>query len=397
MTTTNMKTGWGKPKYGGQGFVKTGTPQEGDNTFRILPPMHSLAESGKWAIYESTHWGYFGVNSDPKGKPIARPFRCIKVTNRKTQLVEVECPACTQYDEQVAVAEAQLASLKAAGTSEEETKTVMASINGWLGDHRPERKWYVNVMLPDGTFCDYKLNHKFHKKGIDALIQKYQEIEGKDPLDLDDGCWFNIARTGKKINVVDVVDFAKDWVEVSVQGKLQKVAVTRTSALTEEQKVKALETCRDLTKLGGTVLSYDQIFELVNCDQEPETVDKIMGISKERSAASNPTSASNPATALKAAPASKAQALPNQTADKSSVQTNEGLQKPTSALANKPAVDQSALAARAAAILAKRKAAEEAEKAAKAAAEAAASAPPVLTEDMDDDAFMKFFDQQPPA
>lgn len=379
MNTTSNKTGWGKPKYGAQSFQKTGKPVEGDNPFRILPPMHSLAEVGKWALYESTHWGYYGVNPDPKGDPIMRPFRCIQVRNRKTGIIEQECPACTQFDIEDKKAASQLADLQKAGTSESEIETVMASINGWIYDHRPERKWYINVMYSDGTFGDYKLNHKFHKKGLDALIQKYQEEEGKDPLDLDDGCWFNIARTGKGRNTVDKVDFAKDTIEVPVNGKQTKVEIIRTGALTDEQKNRALESCRDLNDLGGLRVTYEQIYELVNCDLEPETVDRILGISKEAAA----TPASKPVSAAKPPVAPKSETKP----------TSEKLADKAKETA--PAADpKAALAARAAKILADRKAKEEAEKAAAAAATKADAVDPST---MSDEDFMKYFDEQAAA
>lgn len=367
---------WGKPKYGGNTFKKTGKPEEGDNFFRILPPMHSCAETGKWAVYETTHWGFFGVNPDPKGKPQARPFRCIEDVDFRTKLVRQECPACTEYNEQAAFAEKQLAELKAAGTSDDEIETQMASINGWLKDRRPERRWYINAMYPDGTFGDYKLNHKFHKKGLDALIAKYQEEEGKDPLDLQDGIWFNISRVGKGIGAVDTVKFGYDIEEVEIKGKMTKVEVIRSGALTEEQANKALDTCRDLVTLGGAVLTYEQIAELVNSDLEPETVDRIMKVKERNEEAAEKKAPPSPAPAPKAAPAPVAAKAP-----------------PT---APKTVDPKAALAERAAKILAAKKAAEEAA-AAVAAAEAAAAAAPaegtptVDPSEMDDETFMKYF------
>jgi hypothetical protein len=72
--------GFGKPKYGGGGnFAKTLRLKEGAATVvRILPPMKSLAETGEWAVYMGTHFGYKGVNPKDRSKPLYKTFKCIE-------------------------------------------------------------------------------------------------------------------------------------------------------------------------------------------------------------------------------------------------------------------------------------------------------------------------------
>lgn len=46
------------------------------NVYRILPPFKTLAESGRWAQYESVIWGF--KNSEGRHKP----FKSIQRKNR---------------------------------------------------------------------------------------------------------------------------------------------------------------------------------------------------------------------------------------------------------------------------------------------------------------------------
>ena len=46
----------GKPKYGnGKKIFKI---KDGDNVYRILPPLGKLADAGKWSVYQKVEWGY---------------------------------------------------------------------------------------------------------------------------------------------------------------------------------------------------------------------------------------------------------------------------------------------------------------------------------------------------
>lgn len=396
MTT---KLGWGKPKYGKKtGFQKTGKPDTGDNFIRILPPMHTLAEAQEWCKYYSTHWGFAGVNPSDPSKQAMRPFRCIEVSDRRTRMVTQECPACERYKATQQKAEDQESALKASGKSAEEIETAMTPIRDWLKAFKVERKWYVNVMYKDGHFGDYKLNHKIHMNALRAYTEgndttkSLLEAEGIDPLALDQGVWFNIKRVGNGFAQPDTIEVEQETIDAEVNGKKVKVKQILQAPLTDEQADRALKECRDLAKLGGLTLSYDQVLKLVECNGDPEEVDRIIGGSKREESA-------------KAAPAAPTPAPANDNTRK-----EQALKEAIDAAASTEetaAIAKAAMVARAAEIRAKKaaeaaalKAAEEAKAAAqaaeaakaKAATPATAPAPTANPIDMSDDDFLKFFE-----
>lgn len=270
------QTGWGKPKYGGEQFQKTGKPGKGpgSNYIRILPPMFSFAEAGKWAVYRTTHWGYSGAHPSDPTKTVVRPFLCIEESNGRTKMVTQVCPECDNYREKLAARDAKAAELKAAGMDDETIKSTLKSRNDWLQAHGPERKWYLNVKYKDGTFGDYKINHKIHKKGIDAKIAELEAKYKIDALDPEQGVWFNIKRIGNGFDPPDVIEIGTK--SVTIEGG-QVAEVIEKAPLSQEDWDKASRTCRDLSTLGGTVLSFDQIERLVKCSGDPTEVDAIFG------------------------------------------------------------------------------------------------------------------------
>ncbi len=268
--------GYGKAKYGSdQKFQKTGKPGKGpgNNFIRVMPPMHSLADEGKWAVYRTTHWGYAGVHPSDPAKTVVRPFLCIEDKDRRSGMVRQACGECDNFRAKEAEANAYEAELKKKGL---DTKAIkddpdMKAFNDWLSAHSPERKWYINVKYKDGTFGDYKINHKTHKKGIDAKIAELLDNQQIDALDPEQGVWFNIKRLGDGFTVPDVVE-----VEMTPGEKKGSLEIA-LAPLTPEEQERGLKECRDLATLGGSVLTEEQIYALVQCDGTPEAVDKIFG------------------------------------------------------------------------------------------------------------------------
>jgi hypothetical protein len=274
------QTGWGKPKYGNPEFKKTGKPKKGpgDNYIRILPPMFSLAASGKWYMYLATHWGYSGVSLKDKERGVVRPFRCIEESNRSTRMVTKVCPECEFWRSKVAERDAEQAKLKAAGKSDEEIKTILKSRNDWLKAHGPDRRVYVNVKYLDGTFGDFKMNYKIHYKGIDAKIKEVAEKYKFDALLPEGGVWFNLKRIGNGWD-------PPDQVELKYELRPDGSEILQRAPLSQEDWEAASTQCRDLTTLGGAILSFQQIQQLVASGGDPETVDRIFGTRPDSSSA----------------------------------------------------------------------------------------------------------------
>ncbi len=273
---------FGRAKYGAQNSTpsaQTISIKEGDNVYRFLPPMHSYADLGRWSNYVTVHFGYQGTDSNDAAKTRVKPFRCIKVEDRKTRMVIEDCPECTLYEQREHETQNREAALRAGGKSDDEIETVLGPIRGWLQKHNPDRKHYINAMKPDGTFCAVKISHRT-KKQLDAKIKEMQDREGVDPLDPEQGVWFNIRRTGRFREAQDVVEVLMEDVEVEISGRKQRLKRVKMAPLTEEMATRASESCRDLAKIGGFDLTYAQIKMLAESSGDPEEVDQIFALTQ---------------------------------------------------------------------------------------------------------------------
>jgi hypothetical protein len=289
-------SGFGKPKYKSAGGFEGGggsnywNVKEGDNVYRVLPPVHSLADDGKWAIYFGTHFGYRGTadNGDPRGR--MKTFRCIEEMDFRTRMIRQDCPACDAIKAEEEALKEAVFKLKSEGKSEDEIDTETHALRTWLKDHNCDRKWHLNVMREDGTFGVLKLNHKTQKKQLDGKIAELLEKEGIDALDLDQGVWFNFKRTGKKLEATDVIEVVHEDMEVEIKGKKVRTKVIKPAPLTEEQQTKALKDCVDLSKIG-TTLTYEQLKMVVECGDDMEEIDKVFNMSQKVDASARAASA----------------------------------------------------------------------------------------------------------
>lgn len=279
---------------GGGGFNNWGI-KEGDNFVRFLPQMHSLADDDRgWAVYHPMHWGYEGVDPKDETKTKAKPFRCIKETDRRTDMVLQACPECDLIDQHKAKAEEIKATLtakaKADGLNEKAAedfiKTGMKPINEWLKAHRWDGKWYLGAKKGE-EFGQFKIPHRM-KKQLEALLEKHGKEDGIDGLALDQGLVFCIKRIGDGFGTPDTIEPAYE--DVVMNGS--KFKKLRQDPLTEDQATAALAKIEDLSKAGGLRLTFDQIQSLVDCSGDPEEVDAIIGTKKKEESA--PAKATEP-------------------------------------------------------------------------------------------------------
>ncbi|HVT63294.1 MAG TPA: hypothetical protein VHD33_07410 [Legionellaceae bacterium] len=275
-----VRAGFGTPKYGGDTSKKVGKPGKGHNPFRIMPPMGSLAAEGKWAVFHTTIWGFNGVHPTEPGKTIVRPIKSIEVSNKQGMVSQSDplVDWINTYADETEALKAELLKEKVDLKSNEDYQNRLL----WLRRFNIERKFYINCMFkPDNTgvesFGPYKINYRVHKKGIDAKIKDLLDQESIDALDLDQGVWFDIVRTGNGVDPPDTVEVEMEDFEIEHQGKKMKVKRYVPAALTEEQSTRALAECPDLNTLGGTVLSFTQMKALSECSLDPREVDEIFG------------------------------------------------------------------------------------------------------------------------
>lgn len=265
---------FGKPKYGSGTGTQTFRLKEGTTSeFRIIPPMKSLAETGEWAVYGGTHFGYKGVNPKDASKPVYRTFRCIQEKDWKTNTIVQACPECDLIEARKKERDRAKAKLEGDGKSEADVKEILKPANDWLSDHNCDRKWRMNVKNAQGEMGRLYISHRTKKK-LDAKLAGLLTDEGIDALEYNQGAWFRFTRTGKGVDTNDEVEVATETV-IGTNG--QRLKAIKPGPLTEAELMTALKDCEDLSKVDRE-LSFEVISMLTKCNGDPEEVDGILAM-----------------------------------------------------------------------------------------------------------------------
>ena len=264
MTTNNPTVAIGVPTYGTKKKLNFKLA-DGENIYRILPPLFSLAAEGVWAVYQSVHWGSKGV----KG---AKSFQCIQKTDYKTKMVKVQCPECDQIAQKLQSKNNAKEKFKAEGKTELEITDLVKPHTDWLYAHNLNKKWFVNAMTQDGKIGRLAIPHKMYVQlqlAISALVEK-----GLDPIGVSGGVWFNLVRTGLGNQTTHSVGVVEESMDVMVEGKKIRVSTKKPAPLTEEVLSRLQAEASDLKEIARK-LSYEDISRITNSGYDPEVVDQV--------------------------------------------------------------------------------------------------------------------------
>ncbi len=257
--------------------------EKGDNFYRVMPEMFTGIEKNLWAVYYVRHWGYKKENGQKQ------PFLCTRKYDPKTRMIAHECEFCKDFDaksENIKEYQADIAKFNKAlieaqnsGTDEqvELLESQLSDVQSKLSEVRVtlgsvERRFWVNAMnkqnefgvmpLPKTVF--EQLAGKRNKDGtrVPGLFKTLEEDEGINALDVDQGVWFKISRTGSD-------QFDTEYNSTVEQETLEingrKSKQTKLAPLSNELKVKALKECTDLvTMFDHLVLSDAEMKAIVN-------------------------------------------------------------------------------------------------------------------------------------
>jgi len=197
-----MSVELGKANYDGN-RKKTFKIIDGDNVYRILPPMKSLAKLGYWSKYYSVVWGYENAG----GKK--RPFNDCRKTNFKTRAVEVESAAYLKSAKINAMLDELKLKKKNGEAVDPET---LDRVTKLAKRYNIEGKHYVNAVNLKGEIGVLKIGAKA-KQGIEAETKKLL-AKGIDPLSIENGRYFNIYREGTGLQTMYQVTVYKEQREV---------------------------------------------------------------------------------------------------------------------------------------------------------------------------------------
>jgi len=209
----NMSVKIGKARFGGQQQIQRRyfKLKDGEQAYRILPPIKELADSGRWSIFHSVHYGY--KSTDEKFKPFISP----EVKNRKTGMIEVPDAA----KERIQSLKAKLDEAKASGNSAALEK--LNFLVGQTGLYNLDNNHYMNVIDAQGNIGVLKLRHKA-KLALEAEI-KALNADGHDPLSVEDGRFFVFTRTGMGRDTTFGVKVLKEKIIVQGIGSVERDVV----------------------------------------------------------------------------------------------------------------------------------------------------------------------------
>lgn len=233
----------GKAKFGGD-FVKRKywKLKDGESTFRILPPLGSLANEGRWSMFYNVHYGY----KNTKGQ--MRVFQSPLVKNRKTKMVEVPDAAL----ERIETLRAKQSEAKGRGD-----ETTAKKIGDLLQQYNLDNNHYVNAIDEQGNIGILKLRHRA-KLALDATIKSLRD-SGVEPLDADSGRFFVFRRSGNGLETTFQVGVKQRELTIDGVGKVKQDIV---HVLTDEI----------ITRLSKEAAELDKLYKRPTAEQVAQIV-----------------------------------------------------------------------------------------------------------------------------
>lgn len=202
----------GKAKFGSQNQQrKYFKLKDGEQAYRILPPLGELADQGRWSVFHSVHYGY--KSTDGKQKP----FLTCEVKNRKNGMIEVADAAKDRITNLKAKYE------DAKKTGNKAVTEALEPLVGPTGMYNLDNNHYMNVVDAQGNVGILKIRHKA-KLALEAEI-KTLHADGVDPLSVDNGRFFVFTRSGFARDTTFGVKILKEKLKVEGVGMVERDVV----------------------------------------------------------------------------------------------------------------------------------------------------------------------------
>lgn len=230
-----------------------------DNFFRFIPPIHSLAEKGKWIQYYATH------TVTTKDGHIKK-FTCIQNTDYKTKVITQRCPFCDKHAEQENV----LQNIRQQGATKEQLEE--ARIN-YVDPYKVDKKYYANAIDANGMISLIAMPFKLNQAVLQEA-QRYFNQTGINAVDMN-GAYFNLkklqAYKGDKMT-----NYAAAIAQESVTVNGQRMSKDKQHEITPAIVNEIMAKASDLGKLFKD-LSFNEIDALAHAqgDDYAQLVDRL--------------------------------------------------------------------------------------------------------------------------
>ncbi len=207
---------FGTPNYGGKKEFKKKNDwslEQGDQTYRIVPPRGNLKDSGRWNKFYAVVWGF--KNSQGKLRPFASPLE-----RNQDKTIKNPCAATDFIDN----LKARLQKAKEDGNQQAvDSLTALCEYNG--ATKKPalyslDKKYHMNVVDINGNVGKLKIGHKV-KQSLDVEIQKLRDA-GIDPLSPEDGRFFTFSKSGQNRDTNVKISVYKQKIDIPGIGMVEK-------------------------------------------------------------------------------------------------------------------------------------------------------------------------------
>jgi len=241
--TSNLNGGSAKERWF---LLKANT----DNPFRVLPPLHSLADSGNFAKYYAVHKVYIKNLSDSEAKGSFYSFQCLQRKDKQTQQIVTRCPFCDQH----AAMKVKYEEAKAKGATKEQLSDFYKQ---QVLPYQPDKKFYVNAVNLEGKVSVLPITITGFRSLQDRIRMISDTMNGFDVTGLE-GAYLNFRKIQKFQGDRDTTYTVDKWDElVNIDGS--QYMSLKKHMITDDFIKYLKDSSRDLGELFKTITSEEMV------------------------------------------------------------------------------------------------------------------------------------------
>lgn len=270
--TTNTATNYGKFFY-----LKSEPNVKVDNIYRVLPPMHSCKDTGKYAVYHRFHDKLKGSPTEYQPKGAYFPFQCLE--EKQNKVVTKRCPVCDKFEEM----NAKYKTLAEKGAPKDQLNEFYLR---FVYPLMPAKRYFLNVVNLEGQIGVLDISYTMYCS-LRAKIDEY-ESKGIDLTGMT-APYLNFTVMKKYKGDRDAVHQVEVYMQPQDDGSFRRVMHTIDKEFIKRLKVES----RDLQKLFRTIIPEDAA-RIAAADEttRASVIDSL--IAKEREQKKNNTTKSEP-------------------------------------------------------------------------------------------------------
>ena len=237
-----------------------------DNLYRILPPLHSLADEGRFSQYYALHSIWLRDPANPESKARPYHFQCIEKVNKESKMIQTHCPHCDVY-------RANLEKYDTAKKEGLDAEQLKAFHQNHVRPYQPQKKFYVNAVNQENKAGVLPLGIKQFFALQDRLVQTQAQFN-MDATGVE-GLFFNFRKVQKFKGDRDTVYHVEHAQESFMQDG-QPMQRLKGHKLTPEFINYLATATKDLGSLFRTITVEEQNAILTaSPENKKEVVEKI--------------------------------------------------------------------------------------------------------------------------